>query len=180
MSYTDEQLLEKLKKLEEIEDSMGWDQLPSLAFLSWDGKEVIVESIGVIDAPSYNNIFDAFYQVAVSPPLAEHSPIAVAFMSEGWTPDIPKGMSKADIKAFMASYPYKRIADDPNRKEVRSVIAISTNGKRYDVSRERGQQPYASFDVQAKADQASAILGVTEIGRGPLEALLNAWAQGDS
>jgi len=180
MSHTDEQLLSKLKELEELEETMGWDQLPSLAFLSWDGKDIVVECLGVIDAPSYSNIFDAFYQVAVSPPLAEHSPIAVAFMSEGWAPDIPKGLGKADIKAFMASYPYKRFSDDPNRKEVRSVIAISTDGKRYDISRERGQQPQGSFRVQAESDQSSAVLGVVEMGRGPLEALLNAWAQGDS
>lgn len=181
MNETNDQLLAKLMEIEEIEESGGWDQLPSVLFFSDNNGELVPEALTVIDAPSYPNLQTAFYQIAVDPPRPEFTPVAVAMCTECWGPGLPEGLTSADQKAFFATYPYERFADDPNRRELRVVVALTTDGHRYQVTRERGKdETRSSISTQDEMDQRCSLLGVVDTSAGPLRMLLNVWTGGAS
>ena len=175
---SDMALMDKLVQIEELNEEGGWDQLPSLYFLSRKDDEVVLEVFAVIDASSFRSVYDAFAQVMASPPKPEYTPIAVAFCTEGWAPGIPEGLNLADQKAFMANYPYRKFADDPNRIEIRGVIALTADGGRYSVSRMRGEEIHKDMTTQDALDERGQVLGVGETGYAPLKSLLDVWVGG--
>lgn len=77
--------------------------------------------------------------------------VAVGFMLEGWS--TPKQATLADAKAFRAAYPYRRIEDDPERIEVRYIMAIDAAGRYYHVSRVRGEEQ--TSDVKPLTEMVS-------------------------
>lgn len=86
-------------------------------------------------------------------------PVAVGYMLEGWaTPPQP---TLADAKAFRAAYPYRCVADDPNRIEMRYVMGLDSDGWYYHVGRVRGEEQKSTVVPLAKviADQAKAGAG---------------------
>lgn len=86
--------------------------------------------------------------------------VAVGFLVEGWaTPPQP---TLADAKAYRAASIYRSIAEDPNRVEVRYVMAIDTAGWYYHVGRQRGEEQRAAVMPLSKMISEQLVAGASD------------------
>lgn len=87
--------------------------------------------------------------------------IGVAFAVEGWAASTP-GTSIADAKAHVASYPYNRISDDPNRREIRNVVGLDLDGWMHFATRLRGEEEPKLMSVRDDDQQRDEnLIGIT-------------------